>query len=90
MAPPLTPQVLRVSVRDALSARPYAPPPALPAANLLYGEVSFVSSKVRAGMGAEAAGFWSGGGGGRRGGGTGCGTQPAAGGAAALRVPRGP
>ncbi|GBF97910.1 vesicle-fusing ATPase-like, partial [Raphidocelis subcapitata] len=39
-------RILRVSVRDTADARPYVPPPSLPAANLMYGEVAYVTDKV--------------------------------------------
>lgn len=39
-------QILKLSVRDGADVRPYYPPPTLPAANLLYGEVAYVTDKV--------------------------------------------
>jgi len=33
-------------VRDASDVRTYLPPPALPTANLLYGEIAYVTDKV--------------------------------------------
>ncbi|KAI8476967.1 MAG: N-ethylmaleimide sensitive fusion protein [Monoraphidium minutum] len=39
-------RILRLSVRDAADVRAYAPPAALPVANLLYAEVAYVTDKV--------------------------------------------
>jgi hypothetical protein len=42
-------QILKVSVRDAADVRAYAPPPSVPTANLLYGEIAYVTDKARVG-----------------------------------------
>lgn len=39
-------RILKVSVRDGMDVRSYVPPPTLPAANLLYGEIAYVTDKV--------------------------------------------
>ncbi|KIZ00939.1 vesicle-fusing ATPase [Monoraphidium neglectum] len=40
-------RILKVSVRDAADVRAYAPPPSVPTANLLYGEIAYVTDKAR-------------------------------------------
>ena len=43
---PAKQQILRVSVRDGADVRAFAPPPSLPAASLLYGEIAYVTDKA--------------------------------------------
>ena len=47
--PPDPPQILKASVRDPIDVRAYAPPAGLPAANLLDGEIAYVTDKVTPG-----------------------------------------